>query len=119
MQPATRRTPVPGDDAGALEPARWYESKTALELSVTGPMEDAFEAAFAGTPDGIIPPVRNKDPFDGGVAYLDLDGTPHAASVELAVRGNSSLQECAFPKLKFAFAKRVERATTSSSTPRR
>lgn len=94
-------------DAGEAT-VRWYDSREAFRFSLSGALGDAFGAAFAGTPDGIVPPLRKKDPFDGTVAYLDLANAEHTASVVLAVRGNSSLQECEFPKLKFAFDARVD-----------
>ncbi|MFT3924069.1 MAG: hypothetical protein QM778_16155 [Myxococcales bacterium] len=96
------------DDASAPQPTYWYDAKSAVGLSISGPLSDAFGAAFAGTPDGIIPPVRNKDPFAGGMAYINADKSARAPQVELAVRGNSSLQECVFPKLKVSFDKRVD-----------
>lgn len=86
----------------------WFESKDALELKLSGNLGDAFRAAFAGTPDGIVPPDRVTDPFAGSLAYEFPDGTPHTATVELEVRGSSSLQECAFPKLKLNFESRVK-----------
>lgn len=94
-------------DAGDVT-ARWYDSREAIRFSLSGALGDAFGAAFAGTPDGIVPPLRKKDPFEGSVSYRDLTNAEQTASVVLAVRGNSSLQECAFPKLKFAFEARVD-----------
>jgi hypothetical protein len=82
----------------------WFADKTPLELSISAPLGDAFRAAFAGVPDGIVPPNRKKDPFAGSLA---LDGKA-ARDVELAVRGNSSLQECSFPKLKLNFGERIK-----------
>lgn len=99
---------LPDDGGTDAEPARWYESGEPLELTISGPLGDAFRAAFAGTPDGIVPPLRLKDPVAGSIAYDNLDGTEQQAQVALAVRGNSSLQECPFPKLKFAFEQRVK-----------
>jgi hypothetical protein len=97
----------PGDDASVPALAHWFEDRTPLELSISGPLSAAFRAAFAGTPDGIVPPDRKKDPFD---AQLSVSGAAQA-DVVLSVRGNSSLQECEFPKLKLAFAERVSDAS--------
>lgn len=98
------------DDGGAPDgaPSRWYEQTSPLSLSLSGAFSDAFLLAHAGTPDGIIPPVRLKDPFAGTGSYENNDGSQRVSPVELAVRGNSSLQECAFPKLKLTFPGRSE-----------
>ena len=72
-----------------------FDSGGILEARLTGPFQTHFELAFAGMPDGIFPPHRDK-PYFPGLARLEPTDVP----VELRVRGNSSLQECPFPKLK-------------------
>jgi hypothetical protein len=67
-----------------------------VALITTGPFQRHFDLAFAGTPDGIFPPKREKPYFDGTLQMTGFD-----IPVSLRVRGNSSLQECPFPKLKF------------------
>lgn len=69
-------------------------------------MQAHFDLALAGIPDGIFPPRREKPYFVGKVWY-----SGHEVPVQLRVRGNSSLQECPFPKLKFKVA-RVDRVGT-------
>jgi hypothetical protein len=95
-------------DSGEGPPPPWYENREPFEFSLTGNLQDAFDAAFAGTPDGIFPPVRKKDPFAGTASFSFLDDTVHSEDVTLALRGNSSLQECYFPKLKLTYAERVK-----------
>src|SRR5262249_12986122 len=77
-----------------------FSSRSVLRGVVSGPLQEYFDLAFAGTPDGIFPPHRETPYFDGtlkmGVAEVP---------VKLRVRGNSSLQECPFPKLKFKVSK--------------
>lgn len=89
--------------------SRFYRARTpdgifvtneVVEFSVSGPLQEHFELAFAGLPDGIFPPERLKPYFDG---TLVLGG--FTVPVSLRVRGNSSLQECPFPKLKFKVSK--------------
>ena len=70
-------------------------SRTVVEWTLTGPMQAHFNMAFAGMPDGIFPPHREKPYFDGTLKMGELE-----VPVTLRVRGNSSLQECPFPKLK-------------------
>jgi hypothetical protein len=65
------------------------------DLVVEAPLSPAFQAARAGTPDGIFPLPRKTDPFMGKIGYGDV-----MIDAELQVRGNSSLAECPFPKLK-------------------
>lgn len=77
-----------------------FSSQSILELTVSGPMQQHFELAFAGLPDGIFPPVREKPYFTGKVEIEGLE-----IPVSLRVRGNSSLQECPFPKLKLKVSK--------------
>jgi hypothetical protein len=97
------------DDSGAQpDPVPWYVSKEPLTLALSGAFGAAFQAAHAGEPDGIVPPERLKEPFAGTAAYTQREASERTESVELAVRGNSSLQECDFPKIKFAFAERVK-----------
>lgn len=101
------------DVAGAGNPyvqdligdARFYRSRetegifgstSVVNLTFTAPLQEHFELAFAGMPDGINPPIRLKPYFDGTVM---IDGND--ISIAMKVRGNSSLQECPFPKLKF------------------
>lgn len=91
----------------ATGPGRFYRSReqvsifstnSVVELAMTGPLQQHFELAFAGMPDGIFPPVREKPYFDGEIR-MTVNG--QEIPVSLRVRGNSSLQECPFPKLKF------------------
>jgi hypothetical protein len=83
-----------------------FASTRLVDIILTGPFQTHFDLAFAGMPDGIFPPKREKPYFD---AKLVMDGTE--LDVQLRVRGNSSLQECPFPKLKFKVS-REERETT-------
>src|SRR5262245_48807428 len=76
------------------------------KLVVQGPLQTAFDAARAGEPDGIFPQPRVTDPFMGKIGYADV-----LLDAELEVRGNSSLAECPFPKLK-AKADKVQAAGT-------
>ncbi|MHB1306448.1 MAG: hypothetical protein ACYC23_05135 [Limisphaerales bacterium] len=71
-----------------------------------GPFQAHFELAYAGLPDGIFPPVRVKPYFDGTLA---IDGYELPATFR--VRGNSSLQECPFPKLKFKVSREPREGT--------
>lgn len=77
-----------------------FSSRTVIPLTLTGPFQAHFDLAYAGLPDGFIPPVREKPYFNGSIS---LPGLVVPASIR--VRGNSSLQECPFPKLKFKVAK--------------
>jgi hypothetical protein len=70
-------------------------STSVVFMAVTGPLQKHFDLAYAGLPDGIFPPVREKPPFDGIVTVPGF-----TVPATLRVRGNSSLQECPFPKLK-------------------
>lgn len=82
--------------ARAAGPESIFATTNMVAFTVKGPLQAYFEKAFAGMPDGIFPPVREKPWFDG---FLTVNGQQTPA--DLRVRGNSSLQECPFPKLKF------------------
>jgi hypothetical protein len=69
-------------------------------MALVGALQSHFDLAVAGVPDGFFPPKREKPYFDG---VIELGGKSVLAS--LRVRGNSSLQECPFPKLKFKISK--------------
>lgn len=73
-----------------------FDARSVVDIVVIGPLQAHFELAFAGMPDGIFPPVREKPYFD---ARIEVFGG--VIPVSMRVRGNSSLQECPFPKLKF------------------
>lgn len=77
-----------------------FSSRTVVAWSVSGPFQKHFELALAGIPDGFFPPRREKPYFD---ARLTMSGV--VVPVTMRVRGNSSLQECPFPKLKLKVAK--------------
>lgn len=77
-----------------------FATNSVLSFTVSGPLQQHFDLALAGLPDGIFPPVRPKPYFAG---HVRLAGSE--LPVSLRVRGNSSLQECPFPKLKFKVAK--------------
>lgn len=77
-----------------------FSSHAVVPLTMIGPFQTNFDLAFAGTPDGIFPPRREKPYFD---ATLKMTG--YELPVSARVRGNSSLQECPFPKLKFKVSK--------------
>jgi hypothetical protein len=87
-------------------PPSIFSSTGVANLTVTGPLQAHFDLAFAGAPDGIFPPVRQKPYFDAALSYEGRE-----IPVSMRVRGNSSLQECPFPKLKFKVS-REERAGT-------
>ncbi len=88
------------------ESGNLFSLRSIVSWVVTGPLQTHFDLAFAGMPDGIFPPVREKPYFAG---TLSMAGTEVAIS--LRVRGNSSLQECPFPKLKFKVAKEERKGT--------
>src|SRR5438552_1462390 len=50
------------------QPDSIFASRSVVALPVTGPFQTHFDLAFAGLPDGIFPPVRQKPYFDGGSA---------------------------------------------------
>ena len=85
-----------------------FDRASVVNLSMEGPFQVYFEKALAGIPDGIIPPVREKPWFEGEVALM-APGLERP--IDVRVRGNSSLQECPFPKLKFKVS-REDRAGT-------
>ncbi len=81
-------------------PTSIFETNSVVAWTLTGPFQQHFELALAGTPDGIFPPRREKPNFDGRLQFAGYD-----LPVNLRVRGNSSLQECPFPKIKFKVSK--------------
>ena len=92
--------------SSAALPVSVFSYRSVVTLTVTGPLQKHFELAFAGTPDGIFPPRREKPYFDGTITLgaFQLPAT-------LRVRGNSSLQECPFPKLKLKISAEHRRGT--------
>lgn len=83
-----------------------FVTNEVVTFTVSGPFQEHFELAYAGLPDGIFPPIREKPYFDGTLVFGGF-----TLPVSLRVRGNSSLQECPFPKLKFKVSKN-DRAVT-------
>ena len=79
----------------AIASSDFFSTETVAKLVFQGPFQHHFDLAFAGLPDGIFPPVREKPYFNGIMKYEGL-----VLPVRMRVRGNSSLQECPFPKLK-------------------
>jgi hypothetical protein len=77
-----------------------FSSASVLNWGLTGPFQTNFNLAYAGTPDGIFPPKRVKEYFDAQLTMAALQ-----LPVTMRVRGNSSLQECPFPKLKLKVSK--------------
>jgi hypothetical protein len=78
------------------ESAGVFSSRSVVDFRVTGALQTHFDLAFAGSPDGIFPPRRLKPYFGGSVSIGNT-----TVNADLRIRGNSSLQECPFPKLKF------------------
>lgn len=97
-----------GEFYRARGPESIFDRRTVVAMRLEGPFQVYFEKAFAGLPDGIFPPVREKPWFEGEVA-LTVPGLERP--IDVRVRGNSSLQECPFPKLKFKVS-RADRALT-------
>lgn len=90
--------PTPGSPVfyrAARMEAGVFEQDSVADWRLTGPFQTHFDLAFAGLPDGIFPPRREKPYFPGSFS-LEASELP----LTLRVRGNSSLQECPFPKLK-------------------
>ncbi|KPA15138.1 hypothetical protein MHK_004655 [Candidatus Magnetomorum sp. HK-1] len=85
----------------------FFDSNDVLSFTITSEFDPAFKDAHAGEPDGIFPPQRLKYYFPG---EFQLDGY-NSVFVDIKVRGNSSLQECSFPKLKIK-ATKEERSGT-------
>ncbi len=92
--------------AGATSGTGVFDSQEITSWMLTGPLQHHFELAHAGMPDGIFPPVREKPYFNGTVTV-----GPTTVPAQIRVRGNSSLQECPFPKLKIKVA-RADRTNT-------
>lgn len=92
--------------ARPLESGNIFSSRSLISWIVTGPLQTHFDLAFAGMPDGIFPPVREKPYFAGSLTMAGKE-----MAVSLRVRGNSSLQECPFPKLKFKVSKEERKGT--------
>jgi len=90
----------------ARTPDSIFASTSVVALTLTAPFQTHFEMAYAGLPDGIFPPVREKPYFDGSLQMAGL-----AIPITLRVRGNSSLQECPFPKLKFKVSREQREGT--------
>jgi hypothetical protein len=86
-----------------------FSSASVLHWTLTGPFQTNFSLAYAGTPDGIFPPKRLKPYFDARVKMGTLE-----LPVTMRVRGNSSLQECPFPKLKLKVSKENRAGTPFS-----
>ncbi|MFC1610970.1 hypothetical protein ACFL6C_08425 [Myxococcota bacterium] len=121
-------SPIP-EPGGAILPGL-LDSDGPGVLTIEGDFEVAFSAAFAGQPDGMIPPTRVKEYFPGRVTYATAEGRvviPPAdedpvpadgekAAVSIKVRGNSSLQECPFPKLKLKVHKSYRGGTAFERT---
>lgn len=92
--------------ARSVEGLSIFSSTSVVEFSLSGPMQQNFDLAHAGMPDGIFPPLRVKEYFDAQIQMGALQ-----RPITLRVRGNSSLQECPFPKMKFKLS-RENRAGT-------
>jgi hypothetical protein len=90
----------------SIAPESIFLSRSVVEWSVTAPLQSNFDLAFAGVPDGFIPPKRQKPYFE---ATLKMGAS--TLPVTMRVRGNSSLQECPFPKLKFKISKEQRKGT--------
>lgn len=87
-------------------PESIFSSRSIVLWTMMGPFQTNFDRAFAGTPDGIFPPRREKPFFDGTLKMAGFE-----LPVSLRVRGNSSLQECPFPKLKLKISKEQRAGT--------
>jgi hypothetical protein len=83
-----------------VSPESVFASRSVVAWTIAGPLQPHFDLAFAGLPDGIFPPRREK-PYFAATLEMATFGLP----VSLRVRGNSSLQECPFPKLKFKISR--------------
>jgi len=90
----------------ARTPDSIFASTSVVALTLTAPFQNYFDLAYAGLPDGIFPPVREKPYFDGSLQMAGF-----AFPISLRVRGNSSLQECPFPKLKFKVSREQREGT--------
>jgi hypothetical protein len=110
VEGVTSPTRVDGRDGPKFFRARQsgsvFSGTSPLQWTLTGPFQKHFELAYAGLPDGIFPPVREKPYFDGALRMGELE-----IPVTLRVRGNSSLQECPFPKLKLKVSRENREGT--------
>jgi hypothetical protein len=108
--------PLPGTGPSAFFRSRAtvgiFDRTDVADMTLTGPWQQHFDLALAGSPDGIFPPVRPKPYFSATLTY---DG--RTLPISARVRGNSSLQECPFPKLKFKVA-RADRTDTAFADAR-
>ncbi|MBX3732699.1 MAG: hypothetical protein KF791_08900 [Verrucomicrobiae bacterium] len=95
---------------GDLTDPAAFGSRSVAEWIIAGPLQQHFELAFAGMPDGIFPPRREKPYFDGSVTVAG-----RTIPVSLRVRGNSSLQECPFPKIKLKVSRKDREGTPFAS----
>ncbi|MBT5925377.1 MAG: hypothetical protein HOH33_02030 [Verrucomicrobia bacterium] len=88
------------------EGGRIFDHSATVAIILSGPFQQHFDLAFAGLPDGIFPPVREKPYFDGTLSFGE-----ETWPVRMRVRGNSSLQECPFPKLKLKINSKTREGT--------
>lgn len=109
--PSTIDAGVDPDAASEVTSSPLWESQEPIGIAISGPMQTAFDAAYAGMPDGIFPPKRIKESFLGELRYTNA-GNEVTLQVKLKVRGNSSLQECSFPKMKLSVFVDSERAAS-------
>ena len=100
ISPYALETEAPARFFRTVSSDAFFSTDTVAELVVKGPFQQYFDLAFAGIPDGIFPPVREKPYFSGMLEYEGL-----SLPVRMRVRGNSSLQECPFPKLKLKISR--------------
>ncbi len=84
-----------------------FANRSVVNWTLAAPFQSNFDRAFAGLPDGIFPPRRETPYF---AAFLTMGKLE--IPVEMRVRGNSSLQECPFPKLKMKIAKSTRQGTS-------
>ena len=89
------------NQSGAIqEQLIFEESISPINFKLTAPLIFMFEKAYAGLPSGIFPPTREKEyEKDASIQYNNKD----FENFKIKVRGNNSLIECSFAKLKINF----------------
>ena len=86
------------EDAKETKIPRLFQERSIIELAIEAPFDRLREESQ------IAKILKTPDPeIEAGLSFKDEEGSPVSTKAKLKLRGNSSIKECDFPKLKLKF----------------
>jgi hypothetical protein len=99
------------DELPPTEPAGIFSTNEPITLTIEAPFSDMFYLARMGVRDRPTRPIKRVKKYNPGILKGKSPAGDFSLPIQIKVRGNSSLADCTFAKLKIKIDKEAARGT--------